>query len=133
MSNQIAKFNKLKVKFQLNEYCINTTLMQSQCTVWTDKKEAHNILKKHKYLIQQCYIIDFTVHVSSHFLQSILHCSCFILYPSVHTSLIMFHFYFLQSTVHLIHFIYHSPTNSYLHTVPWDLCDPMHMRRHTHK
>ena len=36
-----------------------------------------------------CYIIDFTVHVSSHVLQSTLHCSCFILFPSVHTSLIL--------------------------------------------
>ena len=38
----------------------------------------------------------------------------FISFPSVHTSLIMFHFYFLQSTVHLIHFIYHNPSCSYL-------------------
>ena len=42
-----------------------------------------------------------------------LHCLCFISFPSVHTSLIMFHFYFLQSTVHLIHFICHSPSRSY--------------------
>ena len=27
-----------------------------------------------------------------------LHCSCFISFPSVHTSLIIFHFYFLQFT-----------------------------------
>ena len=56
----------------------------------------------------------FIVHVSSHFHQSTLHCSCFISFPSVHTSLIMFHFYFLQSTVHLIHFTYHSPSRSCL-------------------
>ena len=43
-----------------------------------------------------------------------LHCLCFISFPSVHTSLIMFHFYFLQSTVHLIHFTYHSPSRSCL-------------------
>ena len=29
-------------------------------------------------------------------------------------SLIMFHFYFPQSAVHVIHFIYHSPSNSHL-------------------
>ena len=61
-----------------------------------------------------CYIINFIVHLSSHFLQSTLNWSCFISFPSVHTSLIMFHFYFLQLTVHLIHFIYHSPSRSYL-------------------
>ena len=43
-----------------------------------------------------------------------IHCSCFISFPWVHTSLIMFHFYFLQSTVHLIHFTYHSPSRSCL-------------------
>ena len=37
---------------------------------------------------------DFIVHVSSHFRQSTLHCLCFISFPSVHTSLIIFHFYF---------------------------------------
>ena len=58
----------------------------------------------------ECYIIDYIVHVSSHFHQSTLHCSCFISFPSVHTSVIIFHFYFLQSTVHLIHFIYQSPS-----------------------
>ena len=51
--------------------------------------------------------IDFIAHVSSYFLQSTLQCSCFILFPWVHTSLIMFHFHFLQSTVHLIYFTYH--------------------------
>ena len=43
-----------------------------------------------------------------------LHCSCFISFPSVHTSLFMFHFCFLQSTVYLIHFIYHIPSHSHL-------------------
>ena len=43
-----------------------------------------------------------------------LHCSCFTLFPSAHTSLFMFHCYFLQSTVHLIHFTYRSPSRSYL-------------------
>ena len=43
-----------------------------------------------------------------------LHCSCFILFPSIHTSLIMFHFYFLQSTIHVIHFTYNSPSRSCL-------------------
>ena len=61
-----------------------------------------------------CYIIDFIVHVSSHIRQSTLHCSCFISFPWVHTSLMMFHFYFLQSTIHLIHFTYHSPSRSCL-------------------
>ena len=61
-----------------------------------------------------CYIIDFIVHISYHICQSTLHCSCFISLPQVHTSLIMFHFYFLQSTVHLIHFTYHSPSRSCL-------------------
>ena len=56
----------------------------------------------------------FIVHVSSHFLHSALHWSWFIAFTSVLTSLIMFHSYFLQSTVYLIHFIYHSPSHSYL-------------------
>ena len=56
-----------------------------------------------------------------------LHCSCFITVPSIHTSLFMFHLIsfsphfidhvsvcFLHSTVHLIHFTYHSLTCSYL-------------------
>ena len=49
----------------------------------------------------------FIVHVSSHLLQSILYCSCFISFPSIHALLFMFHF-ILQFTVHLINFIYHS-------------------------
>ena len=49
-----------------------------------------------------CYIIDFIVHVSSYFLQSTLHCSCLILFPSVHTSLFMFHVSSVSS-----HFIVH--------------------------
>ena len=56
----------------------------------------------------------FIVHVSPYFLQSTLHCSCFISVLLVHTSLIMFNFYFLQSTVHLFHFTYYSPSHSYL-------------------
>ena len=61
------------------------------------------------------HFLQFTLHyVSYHFLQSTLHCSCFIWFLSVHTSLIMFHFYFLQSTFYLIYFIYHSPSHSYL-------------------
>ena len=66
------------------------------------------------FLISICNIIDFIVHVSSYFLHSTLNYSCCISFPSVHTSLIMFHFYFLQSTVHLIHFTYHSPSRSCL-------------------
>ena len=62
----------------------------------------------------QCCIMDFIVHVSCYFLQSTFHCSCFISFPSVHTSLIMFHFYFLQPTVSLIHFTQHCPSCSYL-------------------
>ena len=51
-----------------------------------------------------------------------LHCSCFILFLSVHTSLFVFHGYFHQSTVHLIHFTYHSPSRSYLpYLVPFIL------------
>ena len=54
----------------------------------------------------------FIARVSSHFFQSRLYCSCFISFPSVHTSLIMFHYIsfssqsisFISSTiVHLIH------------------------------
>lgn len=44
-----------------------------------------------------------------------LHCSYFISFPAVRTSLFMLHFYFLQSTVRLIHLIYHSPSGSYLY------------------
>ena len=38
-----------------------------------------------------CYIIDFIVHVSSYFLQSTLHCSRFISFPSVHSPSHSFH------------------------------------------
>ena len=60
-------------------------------------------------------IIDFIVCVSSNFLQSTIHCSCFISFPSVYTSLFMLYFIsirqqsvsFISSIiVHLIH-IYH--------------------------
>ena len=60
----------------------------------------------------------FIDHVLSHFLQSTPHCSCFILSPSVYTSLFMFHLisfsphlivhvssYFFQSTLHCSCFI----------------------------
>ena len=43
-----------------------------------------------------------------------IHCSCFISFPSIHTLLFMFRFYFLQATFNPIHFIYHSPFYSYL-------------------
>ena len=39
-----------------------------------------------------CYIIDFIVYVSSHFLRSIFHCSCFISFSSVHNSFSYFIF-----------------------------------------
>ena len=67
-----------------------------------------------RYFADNCYIIDFIVHVPSHFHQPILQCSCFISFPSVHTSFIIFDFHFLQSTVHLIHFTYHSSSRSCL-------------------
>ena len=40
-----------------------------------------------------------------------LHYSCFISFPSVHF-IVLVSFYFLQSAVHLIHFIYHDPSHS---------------------
>ena len=69
-------------------------------------------------LLFMFHLISFSlhviVHVSSYFLQSRLHRSCFMSVPSVHTSSLMFHCYFLQSAIHLIHFAYHSPSRSYL-------------------
>ena len=60
------------------------------------------------------YNIDFIV--SSYFFQSRLHCPCFISFLSVHISLIMFHFYFVQSSPsHSFHL--HSPSRSYLGTL----------------
>ena len=67
-----------------------------------------------------CYIIDFIVHVSSYFLHSALHCSCFISFPSVYTSLFMFllisfspHFIddnlFLFPSVHSLSYSFHLP------------------------
>ena len=50
--------------------------------------------------IRYCYVIDFIVHVSSHFLQS--------------TLIVQIFFYFLQFTDHFSDFIYHSPSCSYL-------------------
>ena len=38
-----------------------------------------------RYFADNCYIIDFIVHVQSHFHQPILQCSCFISFPSVHS------------------------------------------------
>ena len=85
-----------------------------------------------------CYMIDFIVQVSSHFLQSALHCSYFISFPSVHTSLLIFHLisfsphfiihvsshffqcalycscFILFPSVHLIHFINLTPSHSHL-------------------
>ena len=93
--------------------------MSTKRTVWTDKKEGNNIVKKQKYLIQQCYIIiDFIVHVSSLFLQSILRCLCFISFPSVLDSLFLFylisfspcfidHVSFLFSSVHSQFYSFH--------------------------
>ena len=99
--------------------------MQSQRTVRTDNKEANNILKKRKYLIRQCYIIDFTVqlfhlisfsshfinHVSSHFLKSTLQCSCFILLSSVSPHFID-HVSFSFPSVHSPSHSFHLPSPS---------------------
>ena len=64
-----------------------------------------------------CYIIDFIVHVSSYFLQSTLHCSCLILFPSVHTSLFMFHVSSVSShfivNVSLLFPSVHCPSHSF--------------------
>ena len=78
------------------------------------------------------FIFDPTVNLLNlkrAMLQYGFHCSCFISFPSVHTSLFVFHliffsphfilhisFHFLQSTVHLIHFIYHIFHLNWLHT-----------------
>ena len=64
------------------------------------------------------FIPHFIVHASSHCFQSTPHCSCFISFPSVHTSLFMFHLisfsphfidhvssHFFQSTLHCSCFI----------------------------
>ena len=58
--------------------------------------------------------MDFIVHVSSHFHQSTLHCSCFISFLSAHTSLFMLHFIsfspqsisFISSTIYSISFTF---------------------------
>ena len=65
----------------------------------------------HYRLHCSCFILFFSVHTflfmfHYYFLQSTFPCSCFIVIPSVHTSLFMFHCYFLQSTVHPIHLPY---------------------------
>ena len=39
----------------------------------------------------RCYLINFIIHVSSLFLHSTLHCSCFISFHSVHSSSHSFH------------------------------------------
>ena len=111
MPNQIAKFNNLKGN------CSQMNTVSTQCTVRSEKKEANNILKKHNYLVWQCYIIDFIVHVFSHFLQYTLHCSCFISFPSVDASLFMF--YLISSSSHFIDHVsfllpsVHSPSHSF--------------------
>ena len=64
------------------------------------------------YLIHQaigpysCYIIDFIVHVSSHFLHSTLHCSCFISFPLIH---FIDHVSFLFPLVHSPSHSFHLP------------------------
>ena len=83
---------------------------------WTDSSHgmSSGLKSSHDFIYTRCYIIDFIVHVLSYFLQSTPHYSCFISFALVHTSLIMFHFCFLQSTVHIIHFTYHSQSRSCL-------------------
>ena len=64
-----------------------------------------------------CYVIDFIVNVSSYFLQSTFHCSCFISYPSVHTLLFMFHLISLSPNfIDHVSFLFpsvHSPYHSF--------------------
>ena len=59
----------------------------------------------------------FIVHVSSYFLQSTLHCSCFISFPSVHTSLFMFHLISFSphftDDVSFLFLSVHSPSHSF--------------------
>ena len=64
--------------------------------------------------VADCLYISWHISFDTLLLHYQLRCSCFISFPLVLTSLIMFHFYFLQSTVHLIHFIYNSPSHSHL-------------------
>ena len=77
-------------------------------------------LKKNDWYFQFCFFFEenslflvinfFTVF--SEYLVTFR--NCYIDSVTLSISLFMFHFYFLQSTVHLIHFIYHSPSCSYL-------------------
>ena len=85
----------------------------------TKKKKKSNIFLFDplvKLLNSKRGMLHYQLHcyVSSPYHQSTLHCFCFISFPSVHTLLIMFYFYFFQSTVDLIHFTYHIPSCSYL-------------------
>ena len=77
-----------------------------QRTVQTDKKEANNILKKHKYLIRQCYIIDFIVHVSSHFL---VQTSWFTFYLIFFSLYFIDHVSFLFPSAHNPSYSFHLP------------------------
>ena len=70
---------------------------------WCFKKTMHAKFSDKQTFLTVWYVLHYR-----------LYCSCFISFPSVHTLLIMFHFYFLQFTVHLINFIDYSPYRSYL-------------------
>ena len=68
------------------------------------------------------YIINFTLYVSCHFLQSALHCSCFISFSSIRTLFLMFHlisFPFLSFNplfIDHVSFLFssvHSPSHSF--------------------
>ena len=65
-----------------------------------------------------CFVVDVTLSTSLFMFHLISFSPHFIVHesslPSADTSLLMFHCYFLQSTVHLIHLAYHSPSRSYL-------------------
>ena len=88
---------------------LNSFMNKQMELCFNQKKKQKNKTKNKKK--RECVTFIFDPLVKSlnskrRMLQYRLHCSCFILFFSVHISLFMFHCYFLQSTVHPIHLPY---------------------------
>ena len=99
-----------KLSFLINKQ----TNKKRECVTFIFDPLVKSLNSKREILHYRLHCLRLISCPSVHTSLFMSHLISFHKFPSVHTSLITLHFYFLQSTIHLIHFIYHSPFHSHV-------------------